>query len=78
MKALTAERSSYGYLFLHALLKREGLVINKKRTYHDKSRWTSQGSDRHDQNSPMIKIDAGSHFLHLIGTSGSDDSERRP
>jgi len=32
MKALAAERSSYGYLFLHALLKQEGLVINKKRT----------------------------------------------
>ena len=24
---------SYGYLMLHALLKREGLVVNKKRTY---------------------------------------------
>jgi len=33
MKALAAERSSYGYLFLHALLKQEGLVINKKRAY---------------------------------------------
>lgn len=33
LKALAANHSSYGYLFLHGLLKAEGLVINKKRTY---------------------------------------------
>jgi len=33
MKVLAAERSSYGYLFMHALPKQKGLVINKKRTY---------------------------------------------
>ena len=33
MKMLAAERSSYSYLFMHALLKQEGLVINDKRTY---------------------------------------------
>lgn len=33
LKALAAEQSAYGYLLLHGLLKSEGLVINKKRTY---------------------------------------------
>lgn len=33
LKALATENSRYGYLLLHGLLKREGLVINKKRTY---------------------------------------------
>jgi len=33
LKALAAEHSRYGYLMLHGLLKAEGLVINKKRTY---------------------------------------------
>lgn len=33
LKALASEYTRYGYLFLHALLKAEGLVINKKRTY---------------------------------------------
>ena len=33
MKALAAEYPRYGYLLLHGLLKGEGLVINKKRTY---------------------------------------------
>ena len=30
---LAVEYSRYGYLLLHGLLKAEGLVINKKRTY---------------------------------------------
>lgn len=33
LNALATENSRYGYLLLHGLLKREGLVINKKRTY---------------------------------------------
>lgn len=33
LKQLAAEQSAYGYLLLHGLLKAEGLVINKKRTY---------------------------------------------
>jgi len=33
LKALAAEHSRYGYLMLHALLKAERLVVNKKRTY---------------------------------------------
>ena len=33
LKALATENSRYGYLLLHDLLKREGLVVNKKRTY---------------------------------------------
>lgn len=33
LKKLAADHSSYGYLFLHNMLKTEGLVINKKRTY---------------------------------------------
>lgn len=33
LKHLAAEQSAYGYLLLHGLLKAEGLVINKKRTY---------------------------------------------
>jgi len=33
MKALAVEYPRYGYLLLHGLLKGEGLVINKKRTY---------------------------------------------
>ena len=33
LKVLATEHSRYGYLLLHGLLKGEGLVINKKRTY---------------------------------------------
>jgi len=33
LKDLAREYSSYGYLFLHSMLKTEGLVVNKKRTY---------------------------------------------
>ena len=33
MKELAAQQSAYGYLLLHGLLKAEGLVVNKKRTY---------------------------------------------
>jgi len=33
LKQLASEQSAYGYLLLHSLLKAEGLVINKKRTY---------------------------------------------
>lgn len=33
MKALAVEYPRYGYLLLHGLLKSEGQVINKKRTY---------------------------------------------
>ena len=33
LKALATRHSSYGYLFLHALLKQKKLVKNKKRTY---------------------------------------------
>lgn len=33
LKELAAKYSRYGYLMLHALLKQEGLVVNRKRTY---------------------------------------------
>ena len=33
LKELAAKQSAYGYLMLHSLLKSEGLVVNKKRTY---------------------------------------------
>jgi putative transposase len=33
LKELAAKYSRYGYLMLHALLKREGLVVSRKRTY---------------------------------------------
>jgi len=33
LKELAVQYPRYGYLMLHALLKQEGLVINKKRTY---------------------------------------------
>ena len=33
LKELAARQSAYGYLLLHGLLKAEGLVVNKKRTY---------------------------------------------
>ena len=33
LKELACKHPSYGYLTLHALLKKEGLVVNKKRTY---------------------------------------------
>lgn len=33
LKELASKYSRYGYLLLHGLLKSEGLVINKKRTY---------------------------------------------
>ena len=33
LKELASQYPRYGYLLLHNLLKAEGLVINKKRTY---------------------------------------------
>ena len=33
LRELASQHPSYGYLLLHSLLKGEGLVINKKRTY---------------------------------------------
>ena len=33
LKALAVQYPKYGYLMLHSLLLREGVVINKKRTY---------------------------------------------
>ena len=33
LKQLAAEQSAYGYLLLYGMLKAEGLVVNKKRTY---------------------------------------------
>lgn len=33
LRDLAAKYPRYGYLMLHALLKREGLVVNRKRTY---------------------------------------------
>lgn len=33
LKALAVQYPRYGYLMLHGLLRREGMVINKKRTY---------------------------------------------
>lgn len=33
LKELAAKQSAYGYLLLHGLLKAEGLVVNRKRTY---------------------------------------------
>lgn len=33
LKELAIQQSAYGYLILHGLLKAEGLVINRKRTY---------------------------------------------
>jgi len=33
LKELAEQYPRYGYLMLHALLKREGLVVNRKRTY---------------------------------------------
>jgi len=40
LKELASDYSRYGYLMLHGLLKGEGLVINKKRTY---SLYTEEG-----------------------------------
>ena len=33
LKELAVDQSAYGYLLLHGMLKTEGLVVNKKRTY---------------------------------------------
>lgn len=33
LNELAAQYPSYGYLLLHGMLKQEGLVVNKKRTY---------------------------------------------
>ena len=33
LKAYATQYSSYGYLMLHELLKKDGLVVNSKRTY---------------------------------------------
>ena len=40
MKELASENRRYGYLRLHAMLRREGLVVNRKRTYR---LYTEQG-----------------------------------
>lgn len=32
LRELSAQQAAYGYLFLHSMLKAEGLVINRKRT----------------------------------------------
>lgn len=40
MKELASENRRYGYLRLHAMLRREGLVVNQKRTYR---LYTEQG-----------------------------------
>lgn len=40
MKELASENRRYGYLRLHAMLRREGLVLNAKRTYR---LYTEQG-----------------------------------
>ena len=40
MKELASENRRYGYLRLHAMLRREGLVANRKRTYR---LYTEQG-----------------------------------
>ncbi len=40
MKELASENRRYGYLRLHAMLRREGLVVNPKRTYR---LYTEQG-----------------------------------
>lgn len=40
MKELASENRRYGYLRLHAMLRREGLVVNHKRTYR---LYTEQG-----------------------------------
>ncbi|TDX31374.1 IS3 family transposase [Rhodovulum visakhapatnamense] len=40
MKALASENRRYGYPRLHAMLRREGLVVNHKRTYR---LYTDQG-----------------------------------
>jgi len=40
LKELATKHASYGYLFLHSLLRTEGLVKNKKRTYRI---YTSEG-----------------------------------
>ena len=40
LKELASENRRYGYLRLHALLRREGLVANRKRTYR---LYTEQG-----------------------------------
>lgn len=40
LKTLAVEHSRYGYRLLHGLLKAEGLVVNKKRTYRI---YTEQG-----------------------------------
>jgi len=34
LKALAVQYSRYAYMMLHSLLKAEGLVVNKKHTYH--------------------------------------------
>jgi putative transposase len=33
MKKLVSENRRYGYLRLHAMMRREGLVVNRKRTH---------------------------------------------
>lgn len=33
LRALATQYPAYGYLILHGLLKQQGLVVNKKRTY---------------------------------------------
>lgn len=49
LKELAAKQVAYGYLFLHRLLKNEGLVVNKKRTYRLYTEERASGTDQETQ-----------------------------
>jgi uncharacterized protein YllA (UPF0747 family) len=49
LKRLAAQHSRYGYLLLHGLLKAEGLVVNKKRTYRLYTEEKAAGADEEAQ-----------------------------
>ena len=52
LKELATKYTSYGYLFLHSLLRTEGLVMNKKRSYRI---YTSEGLQVRTKNRKKLK-----------------------
>lgn len=63
LKELAAQYSRYGYLLLHGLLKAEGTVVNKKRTYRV---YTEEGlqvrtKKRKKLTRPMLVMDSPEH-----------------
>ena len=79
LKKLAGRYNRYGYLMLHGLLRNEGLVQNKKRTYR---LYTEMGLQGRIKNWPRgfltDEIDEARRFLRAAYQSSSPDQPRHP